>query len=86
MDRILYRVENGYRLCLLGYLNGWKGDGTRAGITFAFEVPGDDNNGRRVVELCAERELCIGNTYFVHRRLHKNTRVARGQGGVEIKA
>ena len=27
----------------------------------------------------------MGNTYFKHRRLHKYTRVARGQDGVEIK-
>ena len=29
MDKILDRVENGYRLCILGYLNGWIGDENR---------------------------------------------------------
>ena len=28
----------------------------------------------------------MGNTYFKYRSLHKCTRVARGQGGVEIKS
>ena len=28
----------------------------------------------------------MGNTYFKHRSLHKYTRVARGQDGVEIKS
>ena len=28
----------------------------------------------------------MGNTYFKHRRLHKYTRVERGQDGVEIKS
>ena len=43
----------------------------RAGIT------GENDNGRRVV-FYAERGLCVGNTYFEHRGLHKYTRVASG--------
>ena len=35
---------------------------------------------------CAERELCVGNMYFKHMSLHKYTRVARGQDGVEVKS
>ena len=27
----------------------------------------------------------MGNTYFEHRSLHKYTRVARGQDGMEVK-
>ena len=79
-------VGNGYRLCILGDLNGWIGDGTGAGITGAFGVPRENDNGRRVVEFCAERGLCLGNTYFKHGSLHKYTRVARGQDGAESKS
>ena len=57
----------------------------RADITGAFGVPGENDNGRRVVEFCAERSLCVGNTYFKHKNLHKYTKVARGQDGVEAK-
>ena len=39
MDRILDRVWNGYRLCILGYLYGWIGDRTRADIAGTFGVP-----------------------------------------------
>ena len=39
MDRIVDRVRNGYRLCILGDLNGWLGNRKRAGITGDFEVP-----------------------------------------------
>ena len=35
---------------------------------------------------CEERDLCVGNTYFEHRSLHKYTRVSRGREGVEIKS
>ena len=40
MDRILDIVGNGYRLWIVGYLNRWIGDGTRAGLNNASEVPG----------------------------------------------
>ena len=39
-----------------------------------------------MAELCAERELCVGNTYFMHRSLHTYTRVIRGQDGMEVKS
>ena len=70
----------------LGDLNGWIRDRTRVTVISAFGVPGENVNGRRVVEFCAERGLCMGNTYFKHRTLHKYTRVARSQDEVEIKS
>ena len=57
LDRTVDRVGNGYRLCVLGDLNRWIGDRVRASITSAFGVPGENENGRRVVEFCAERGL-----------------------------
>ena len=62
------------------------GDRTRAGITGAFEVPGENNYGRRVVEFCEEKRICVGNTYFKHRSVHKSIRVAKGQSVVETKS
>ena len=50
MDRILDSVGTGCRLCILGDLNGWIGNRTRAGITGPFGVPGENDNGRKVVE------------------------------------
>ena len=79
MDRTLDRVGNGYRWCILGDLNEWIGDGTRAGITGAFGVPRENDNGRRKVEFCEERGLCEGYTYFKH----KTGKGARRSGGKE---
>ena len=67
-------------------MNGWIGDRVRPSITGAFGVTGENDNTRRVMEFCAERGLCVGNTYFEHKSLHKYTRVARGQDGVEAKS
>ena len=72
MDRTLDRVGNGYRLFILGHLNGWIRDRTRAGTTGAFRVPGENDNGRRVVEFCEERGLCV-SSIFKHISLHKYT-------------
>ena len=38
------------------------------------------------MDLCSERGLCIGDTYFEHMSLHKYTRVGRGQDGVNLKS
>ena len=39
---------------ILGNPNGWIGDRTRADITGAFGVPGENDKGKRVVEFYAE--------------------------------
>ena len=71
---------------MLGDLNGWIGDRVKASITGAFGIPGKNNNGRRVVEFCAEMGLCMGNIYFKQKNLHKYTRVAKGQDRLEVKS
>ena len=39
-----------------------------------------------MVEFCAEKGLwCMGNAYFQYKSLHKYTKVARDQDGVEMK-
>ena len=50
-------VGNGYRLWILGDLNGWIGDRTRTGITDSFGVPRANEIGRRVD--------CVWVTYIV---------------------
>ena len=74
-------VGNGCRLYILGNLNGWLGGRVRAGITFTLGVSRESDNGRRVVEFCAERELCVSNTYFEHKSLHKYTKRPRWSVG-----
>ena len=47
---------------MLGDPNGWVGDRLRMGINDRFDVPGENYNGRRVIDFCAEMRLCVGNT------------------------
>ena len=48
-----------------------------------FDVLGKNNNGRKEIYFNAERRLCVDNTKFEHQILHRYTRVARGQDGVD---
>ena len=50
---------------MLGELNGGIGDRVRVGITVAFKVPGENDNGRKVVEFCVKRGLCVGSTLSI---------------------
>ena len=57
LDRVIDRIGNGYKLCVLGYLNRWVGERMKEGITGWFGVPGEIDTGRRVIDFPAEREL-----------------------------
>ena len=71
LDKILNAVGNGYRLYVLGDMDGWIEDRLRGGITSTFRVPGENDKGRRVKEFYAEKGFVRGNTYFEHRSLPK---------------
>ena len=43
MVLVLPGQGNGYRLYVVGDLNGWVGDRIRTGMTFSFGVPGEDD-------------------------------------------
>ena len=70
----------------LGNLNRWNGDVVRTCITGAFGVPGENDIGRREMDFCAERWLCLDNKYFEHNSLHKHIKVARGQDEAKVKS
>ena len=39
-------------------------DGMGVGKDGGFGVPDENDNGRRVIDFCAERGLCVGDTYL----------------------
>ena len=45
-DRVVHRISNWFRLCVLADL--------KVGITGGLEVPGENDNGRRVNGFCSE--------------------------------
>ena len=63
MDRAMDRPGNRYKLCILRDLYRWIDDRTRNGITSAFGVPGENDKGRRVVEICTEGGMRVSNIF-----------------------
>ena len=73
-------------LCVLVNLNAWIGDRVRVNITGVFGFPGGNDNGRRGVTFCSERRLCVCNTHLKYKSLHRYTKVARDQDGMEVQS
>ena len=62
-------------------MNAKVGDHEREGVAGKYGVPGVNENGERLVEMCAERRMIIGNTWFQKRLFQKYTR--EGEDGQE---
>ena len=65
--------EERERVVVLGDLNARVGEEPVEGVIGEFGVPGVNENGEKLVDLCIERELVIGNTWFKKRDIHKYT-------------
>ena len=46
-------------------MDGLVGDRVREDATCEFSAPDENKHGRRVVDICAERELCMENTQLI---------------------
>ena len=57
--KVLDRVGNGYILCGMRDLNGWVGGRVRKDIIGVFRLPDKYVNARKVVDVRADRELCV---------------------------
>ena len=66
---------------VLGDLNARVGDIPVPGVIGSYGVPGRNESGECLLEMCVERELVIGNTWFSKKDIHKYTwvRVANGR-------
>jgi exonuclease III len=69
------------QVVVLGDLNARVGDEEVEGVVGKYGVPGRNESGRELVDMCMERRLVIGNTVFKKRRVKKYTwaRVSHGR-------
>ena len=58
---------------MLGNLNARVGEVEFEGVTGKFGVPGVNDIGERLIGVCSEMGLLIGNTCFKKRSIHKYT-------------
>ena len=49
---------------VLGDLNARVGDGEVEGVVGKYGVPGENESGERLLDMCVEQELVIGNSFF----------------------
>ena len=61
------------RVIVLGDLNAKVGDRERYGVVGKYGVPGVNENGESLVEMCVERRMIVGNTWFDKRLINKYT-------------
>ena len=53
---------------VLGDLNARVGDGEVEGVVGKYGVPGENESGERLLDMCVEQELVIGNSFFLRRK------------------
>ena len=49
---------------VLGDMNARVGDGEVEGVVGKYGVPGENESGERLLDMCVEQELVIGNSFF----------------------
>ena len=66
---------------VLGYLNARVGDGELEGVVGKYGISGENESGERLLDMCVEQELAIGNCFFKKKGINKYTwiRVANGR-------
>ena len=80
----LTRCEDGLStrnyVVVLDDLNARVGDGELEGVVGKYGVSGENESGERLLDICVEQELAIGNSFFKKKGMNKYTwfRVANG--------
>ena len=71
---------------VLGDLNARVGDGEVEGVVGKYGVPGENESGERLLDMCVEQELVIGNTFFKKKGINKYTWIRVANGSVIERA
>ena len=73
---------------VLGDLNARVGDGEVEGVVGKYGVPGENESGERLLDMCmcVEQELVIGNSFFKKKGRNKYTWISMASGRVIKRA
>ena len=78
------RLERMGNVVVLGDLNARVGDVPVPGVVGRYGVPGRNESGERMLEMCVEREMVVMNTWFEKKNIHKYT-WARVSNGIVVE-
>lgn len=74
LSEIIASIPHQNEILLIGDFNSRVGNREREVVgQFGEETVND--NGKRLINLCKEHALCVGNTIFSHKNIHKYTRI-----------
>ena len=71
---------------VLGDLHARVGDGELEGVAGKYGVSGENESGERLLDMCVEQELAIGNSFFKKKEINKYTWIRVANGRVIEKA
>ena len=72
-------------MVVLGDLNARVGNEVIEGIVGRHGVPGRNESGERLLEMCADQELVVGNSWFKKNYVYKYTWLRIAEGRVAYK-
>ncbi|XP_039297843.1 craniofacial development protein 2-like [Nilaparvata lugens] len=73
LDRVTIEAEETRKLVVMGDFNGRVGSDQQDGLGSMGKYGCEtirNNNGQRLIEYSAQHNLLIGNTWFIHKRIH----------------
>ena len=73
LNECLKKFEPERKVIVMGDMNAKVGCEEVDGIVGKWGVPGVNENGECLVDLCSERGLFLSNTYFEHKLIHRYT-------------
>ena len=71
---------------MLDDLNARVSDGEVEGVVGQYGVPRENESGERLLDMCVEQELVIGNNFFKKKWINKHTWIRVANGRVTEKA
>ena len=71
---------------VFGDLNARVGDGEVEGVVGKYGVPGENESSERLLDMCVEQELVIGNSFFKKKEINKYTWIGVANGRVIERA
>ena len=86
VDECLQSFGANVNVVLLGDLNARVGNELVEGVVGRHGVPGRNENGERMIGLCVERDMVVGNTFFKKKDIYKYTWVRQEDGRVVDRA
>ena len=86
MNECVRRFGRNEPVVVLGDLNCRVGNEVIDGIVGQHGVPGRNESGERLLEMCAEQELVVGDSWFKKNDVYKYTWLRMAKGRVADKA